>query len=109
MRRMAWYKEWFGEDYLELYSHRDEPEAEAHIDFVEHHLGPSRDGWPHAVLDLACGAGRHTAALALGTSAASRKPPSVRTKAMSVGTPPASATLTDGRNPALLPMKFRLL
>jgi SAM-dependent methyltransferase len=57
---MAWYKEWFGEEYLGLYSHRDEPEAEAHVDFVERELGDRR---PRAVLDLACGAGRHTAAL----------------------------------------------
>jgi SAM-dependent methyltransferase len=58
---MAWYKDWFGEEYLELYSHRDESEAEAHIDFVESYLGGERR--PHAVLDLACGAGRHTAVL----------------------------------------------
>ncbi len=57
---MAWYKEWFGEEYLGLYSHRDEQEAEAHVDFVERVLGEPR---PRAVLDLACGAGRHTAAL----------------------------------------------
>ena len=57
---MAWYQEWFGEDYLELYAHRDRGEAERHIDFVEARLG---DRQPHAVLDLACGAGRHTAAL----------------------------------------------
>ena len=57
---MAWYKEWFGEEYLELYSHRGEPEAEAHADFVEARLG---DTPPRAVLDLACGAGRHTAVL----------------------------------------------
>lgn len=57
---MAWYKESFGEDYLELYSHRDEQEAERHVDFVEARLGSPR---PRAVLDLACGAGRHTAAL----------------------------------------------
>jgi SAM-dependent methyltransferase len=57
---MSWYKEWFGEEYLELYSHRDESEAEVNADFVERHLaGPP----PRAVLDLACGAGRHTAAL----------------------------------------------
>jgi SAM-dependent methyltransferase len=68
---MAWYKEWFGEEYLELYSHHDDREAEEHVDFVERVLGgPAR---PRAVLDLACGAGRHTAALrrrgyrALGT------------------------------------------
>jgi SAM-dependent methyltransferase len=57
---MPWYKKWFGEEYLELYSHRDEPEAEEHIDFVERHVGGPR---PRAVLDLACGAGRHTAVL----------------------------------------------
>ncbi|HEV3457448.1 MAG TPA: class I SAM-dependent methyltransferase [Thermoanaerobaculia bacterium] len=60
MATMAWYKEWFGEEYLGLYSHRDEQEAEAHIDFVERVLGEPR---PRAVLDLACGAGRHTAVL----------------------------------------------
>ena len=56
---MAWYKQWFGEEYLELYAHRDEGEAERHVDFVES-LFAAR---PRAILDLACGAGRHTAAL----------------------------------------------
>jgi trans-aconitate methyltransferase len=60
MAAMAWYREWFGEEYLGLYSHRDEQEAEAHVDFVERQLRHPR---PRAVLDLACGAGRHTAAL----------------------------------------------
>jgi SAM-dependent methyltransferase len=58
---MTWYKESFGEEYLELYAHRDEPEAELHVDFVERQLRGDR--CPRAVLDLACGAGRHTAAL----------------------------------------------
>ena len=31
---MAWYKEWFGEEYLELYAHRDEGEAARHVGFV---------------------------------------------------------------------------
>jgi SAM-dependent methyltransferase len=57
---MAWYKEWFGEEYLELYSHRDSQEAEAHVDLVARELAGHP---PRAVLDLACGAGRHTAAL----------------------------------------------
>lgn len=57
---MAWYKEWFGEEYLELYAHRNKGEAEHHIDFVESLFGAES---PRAVLDLACGAGRHTAAL----------------------------------------------
>ena len=58
---MAWYEEWFGEEYLELYSHRDESEAEPHVDFVVRLLG--RGPKPRAVLDLACGSGRHTAVL----------------------------------------------
>lgn len=65
---MSWYKEWFGEEYLELYSHRDESEAEEHVDLVERALGGSACGQegrprPRAVLDLACGSGRHTAVL----------------------------------------------
>ncbi|MFQ5527936.1 MAG: class I SAM-dependent methyltransferase [Thermoanaerobaculia bacterium] len=54
---MAWYKEWFGEEYLELYAHRDEREAGRHVDFVASVLEGET---PDAVLDLACGAGRHT-------------------------------------------------
>jgi SAM-dependent methyltransferase len=76
---MAWYKEWFGEEYLELYSHRNDQEAEEHVEFVERflggrggrggHGGPGGTGEsaaatpPRAVLDLACGTGRHTVAL----------------------------------------------
>ena len=58
---MAWYREWFGEEYLELYAHRDAGEADRHVAFVESVLAPAR---PRRVLDLACGAGRHSAALA---------------------------------------------
>ncbi|MEM9558298.1 MAG: methyltransferase domain-containing protein [Acidobacteriota bacterium] len=58
---MAWYKEWFGQEYLELYSHRDEGEARKHVSFVVDRLGVPR---PAKVLDLACGAGRHSAILA---------------------------------------------
>ena len=57
---MAWYTEWFGAEYLELYSHRDEEEAEGHLALVERLFGGES---PHAILDLACGGGRHTAAL----------------------------------------------
>jgi SAM-dependent methyltransferase len=57
---VAWYKEWFGTEYLELYSHRDQGEAESHVEFV---LEAFSDLEPQAVLDLASGAGRHTQAL----------------------------------------------
>ena len=52
---MAWYQEWFGEEYLELYSHRDEHEARQQVAFVCRQFGAIRG----AVLDLACGTGRH--------------------------------------------------
>ena len=52
---MAWYQEWFGEEYLELYSHRDENEARQQVAFFNDQAG-SVDG---PVLDLACGTGRH--------------------------------------------------
>lgn len=52
---MAWYQEWFGEEYLELYSHRDENEARQQVAFFRLQCGPI-DG---PVLDLACGMGRH--------------------------------------------------
>jgi SAM-dependent methyltransferase len=54
---MTWYREWFGEDYLELYSYRDAQEAREHASFFREHVG-SVDG---ALLDLACGMGRHLA------------------------------------------------
>ena len=60
MRLVTWYKEWFGTEYLELYAHRNRGEAEAHIDFVAKVFAGDN---PRAVLDLACGAGRHTQVL----------------------------------------------
>lgn len=52
---MTWYREWFGEDYLELYSYRDAREARDHAAFFRERFG-SVDG---VLLDLACGMGRH--------------------------------------------------
>jgi len=52
---MTWYQEWFGEEYLELYAHRDEREARRQVAFFREHVG-SVDG---LILDLACGTGRH--------------------------------------------------
>jgi SAM-dependent methyltransferase len=50
-----WYRDWFGQEYLALYPHRDEEEARAGVDLVLRVSG--RPAGP--VLDLACGAGRH--------------------------------------------------
>lgn len=51
-----WFRDWFGEDYLALYPHRDEKEArEAVALFRDLALSAP----PSCILDLACGAGRH--------------------------------------------------
>lgn len=54
-----WFEEWFGEEYLALYPHRDEAEAEQAVRLVASTTG-FRTGW--RVLDVACGAGRHARA-----------------------------------------------
>lgn len=55
-----WFEEWFGEEYLQLYPHRDEMDAERMVGLIRRTL-PWRSGW--RVLDIACGAGRHARAL----------------------------------------------
>jgi SAM-dependent methyltransferase len=56
----SWFEEWFGDDYLELYPHRDDAEAEKAVELIARNA----DGAGiKRVLDLACGAGRHTRAL----------------------------------------------
>jgi SAM-dependent methyltransferase len=55
-----WFEEWFGEDYLNIYQHRDETEAEHLIELIASNLA-GRD--INSVLDLGCGAGRHTKVL----------------------------------------------
>ena len=56
----GWFEQWFGEDYLHIYQHRDEREAEHAIELIASNLA-GRD--IHSVLDLGCGAGRHTKVL----------------------------------------------
>lgn len=55
-----WFEAWFGEDYLRIYQHRDESEAEQAIELIAAHV---RGREIQSVLDLACGAGRHSKAL----------------------------------------------
>ena len=57
---MTWYQEWFGEEYLELYAHRDENEARQQVAFFTSQFGPIEG----PILDLACGTGRHIQELA---------------------------------------------
>ena len=52
---MAWFQEWFGEEYLELYSYRDEDEARRQVAFFRQQCGAIHG----PLLDLACGKGRH--------------------------------------------------
>src|SRR5690349_5615022 len=56
---MEWFEEWFGEEYLRLYPHRNDAEAERAVSLI---LGTVsfQPGWQ--VLDVACGAGRHARA-----------------------------------------------
>lgn len=57
-----WYEDWFGRDEYELvYRERDEREAEALAGLVERLARPAPGA---AVLDVACGRGRHARALA---------------------------------------------
>ena len=56
----SWFAKWFGEDYLAVYPHRDASEAARVLELLREKLR-GRD--IHRVLDLACGAGRHSRAL----------------------------------------------
>jgi len=57
----AWYREAFGRHYLEVYAHRDDESARREVEFAADALGLTPGDH---VLDLACGAGRHSRALA---------------------------------------------
>ncbi len=61
----AWFEVAFDDLYVELYAHRDEAEAAQAIDWVARALAARGHAGlaGAAVLDLACGAGRHLAAL----------------------------------------------
>lgn len=54
-----WFEEYFGEEYLLLYPHRDEEDAERLVSLLATTVGLAVN-W--RVLDVACGTGRHAAA-----------------------------------------------
>jgi ubiquinone/menaquinone biosynthesis C-methylase UbiE len=57
---MTWWESWFGEEYLDLYPHRDADSARREAAFALAHLPPA----PAPLLDLCCGSGRHSAPFA---------------------------------------------
>ena len=57
---MTWWESWFGEEYLDLYPHRDLAAARREAEFALAHLPFP----PGPVLDLCCGTGRHSIPLA---------------------------------------------
>ncbi len=62
MEQEAWYKDWFNSHYYHLlYQHRNEEEANAFIETLVHYLNPAKGS---KMLDVACGKGRHSIALA---------------------------------------------
>ena len=50
-----WFEQWFGEEYLRLYRHRDEEDASAAVALLAAMVPVDQ----RRVLDLACGPGRH--------------------------------------------------
>lgn len=57
-----WYKDWFGSDeYLSLYSHRDDKDAEKLLELILSEINTINNA---SILDAACGAGRHSINLA---------------------------------------------
>jgi len=54
---MSWYKDWFNsENYLKIYSHRNESEAQRLVELIVNNLSIKSDS---KILDMACGSGRH--------------------------------------------------
>lgn len=61
-KKKDWFESWFDTNYYHiLYQHRDDTEAKLFIDKLIDFLQPAKDA---AILDLACGKGRHALHLA---------------------------------------------
>ncbi len=56
MSRKPWFRDWFGSEYLDLYSHRDRAEARRAVALLREATGL---GAGARVLDVGCGPGRH--------------------------------------------------
>jgi len=51
-----WYENWFGNEYLTVYAHRDEDEARQLVQLILTHINLDKSA---KILDLCCGQGRH--------------------------------------------------
>jgi len=58
--KTEWFERWFGEEYIALYPHRNAAEAERVVSLIDSTFGRRKMS---KVLDLACGAGRHSKVL----------------------------------------------
>jgi SAM-dependent methyltransferase len=56
----TWWKDWFNEVYLDVYSHRDEEQADDEVALILDLLPLKQN---HRILDFCCGNGRHSRAL----------------------------------------------
>lgn len=62
MIQKAWFEDWFNSPYYHLlYKNRNEDEAQSFIERLVAHLNPTENA---RILDVACGKGRHSKALA---------------------------------------------
>jgi SAM-dependent methyltransferase len=52
-----WYENWFDENYLKLYNHRDSADAKKQVKLIENKINLTSE---MSILDLCCGEGRHS-------------------------------------------------
>lgn len=52
-----WYENWFGNEYLTVYAHRDEDEARQLVQLILTYINLDKNA---KIIDLCCGQGRHT-------------------------------------------------
>jgi SAM-dependent methyltransferase len=53
---VKWYQNWFGNDYLKVYSHRDQKDAKQLVQLILSNISLQKDS---QILDVGCGQGRH--------------------------------------------------
>jgi len=102
-----WFEQWFGEEYLKLYPHRDDEDAAAAVAFVA--ARTPLEGTD--VLDLACGPGRHAKLLRAAGSTVVGFDLSMPllSRARHRATPPLSVVRGDMRYLPFSPLSFELV